>query len=257
MAVEFMREGPVGYITLDRPPANSYDHAFMEELGEAVEAASSEENARAIIVRSASDRFFSAGADVKAFAANSTEKNMEMINLAHRVLLGIAAIPKIFVAQIGGHALGGGLEIALACDLRFGSDGDYRLGVPEATLGLIPGNGGTQRLPRLIGPSRSLDLMVTGRQLSPAEAVRLGLLDRVFPADRLAGETAGYATALANGASKAIGSIKFAVHEGLQTSLQDGLALERRIIEDVFRSADAEEGITAFSEKRKPKFVGR
>lgn len=256
MAVGFTKEGAVGFITLDRPPANSYDYGFMEELGEAIDAAASEESARAVIVRSSLDRFFSAGADVKAFAANSTEKNMETINLAHRVLLGIAAIPKIFVAQIGGHALGGGLEIALACDLRFGSDGDYRVGVPEVTLGLFPGNGGTQRLPRLIGAGRALDLMVTGRQLSPAHALEIGLLDRVFPADALAEETAKYASALADGASKAIGSIKLAVHEGTQLPLVDGLALERSLIDIVFRSEDAREGITAFTEKRQPKFAG-
>lgn len=256
MAVDLSSEGGVGYITLDRPPANSYDIAFIEELGDAVDTAASEDNVRAVVVRSASDKFFSAGADVKAFAANSTEKNMEMITRAHRILLGIAAVPKIFVAQIGGHALGGGLEIALACDLRFGSDGDYRLGVPEVTLGLLPGNGGTQRLPRLVGSSRALDLMVTGRQLSPAEALEIGLLDRVFPAGELGSETTKYASALADGASKAIGSIKRAVAGGLQMSLDDGLALERQLIDEIFRTSDAHEGITAFSEKRKPKFVG-
>jgi enoyl-CoA hydratase/carnithine racemase len=128
--------------------------------------------------------------------------------------------------------------------------------VPEVTLGLLPGNGGTQRLPRLVGSSRALDLMVTGRQLSPAEALEIGLLDRVFPAGELGSETTKYALALADGAAKAIGSIKRAVAGGLQMSLDDGLALERQLIDEIFRTSDAHEGITAFSEKRKPKFVG-
>jgi enoyl-CoA hydratase/carnithine racemase len=182
MAVEYTREGRVGYITLNRPPANSYDYAFMEELGGCITAAGADPDARVVIVRSALERFFSAGADVKAFTENPTERNMAMVRLAHEGLGVIARIPKIFIAQIGGIALGGGLEIALACDLRFGAEGSYVLGVPEVTLGLLPGNGGTQRLPRLIGVSRALDLMVTGRRLPPQEAYDLGILNRLVPA---------------------------------------------------------------------------
>src|SRR3954464_15746595 len=154
MAVSFSPENGVGYITLDKPPANSYDKDFMDELGAAVETAAADEAIKVVIVRSASKRFFSAGADIKAFMANDTATNMAMIERGHEVLASIATVPKLFIAQIEGHALGGGLEISLACDLRFGARGNYRLGVPEVTLGLLPGNGGTQRLPRLIGLSR-------------------------------------------------------------------------------------------------------
>jgi enoyl-CoA hydratase/carnithine racemase len=255
MAVEYSREGNVGYITLNNPPANSYEYSFMEELGECVDAAADDAGARAVIFRSALDRFFSAGADIKAFNANTAEKNMDMIRLAHENLGRIAETPKIFIAQIGATALGGGLEMALACDLRFGAEGEYYLGLPEATLGLLPGNGGTQRLPRLIGRAKALDLMVTGRRLSPAEAYELGILDRLLPADELEEETLKYAEGLATGATGAIGSIKLAVHRGMDRPLQEGLEIERELVEPLFEGEESREGITAFMEKRRPEFV--
>jgi enoyl-CoA hydratase/carnithine racemase len=254
MAVEYTREGRVGYITLNRPPANSYDYAFMEELGGCITEAGADPETRVVIVRSALERFFSAGADVKAFIENPTDRNMAMVRLAHEGLGVIARIPKIFIAQIGGIALGGGLEIALACDLRFGAEGSYVLGLPEVTLGLLPGNGGTQRLPRLIGVSRALDLMVTGSRLSPQEAYGLGILSRLVPAERLAEETLAYAAALAEGAQQAIGSIKTAVYEGIERPLAQGLEREAELVEGLFRSADGQEGLHAFLEKRKPQF---
>jgi enoyl-CoA hydratase/carnithine racemase len=256
MAVDLSRDGAIGYITLDKPPANSYDKQFMGELSATVEDAGGDEAIEVVVVRSASQRFFSAGADVKAFTQNSTDGNMEMIELAHRGLGRIAEIPKVFIAQIEGHALGGGLEIALACDLRFGARGGYRLGVPEVTLGLLPGNGGTQRLPRLIGASRALDMMVTGRQLSPGEAHAFGILNRLFPAADTAEQTKAYAQRLAAGATRAIGEIKLAVHEGVGGSLSEGLAGERRRIRELFESEDAHEGLRAFVEKRMPEFRG-
>jgi enoyl-CoA hydratase/carnithine racemase len=160
----------------------------------------------------------------------------------------------VFIAKIGASALGGGLEMALACDLRFGAEGGYVLGLPEASLGLLPGNGGTQRLPRLIGWSKALDLMVTGRTLPPAEAYEVGILDRLFPSDRLEEETRNYAGKLAGGAAEAIGSIKLAVHGGIERPLDEGLQTERDLVGPLFDSADAREGISAFMEKRKPEF---
>ncbi len=254
MAVEYTREGSVGFITFNRPPANSYEITFMEELGQAIEAAAGDAGARAVVVRSALEKFFCAGADIKAFSENTPEQNMAMCRLAHRTLARIAAVPKIFIAEIAGHALGGGLEIALACDLRFGADGTYTLGVPEATLGLLPGNGGTQRLPRLIGWSRALDLMITGRRITPGEAHALGILDRVVPPDRLDAETRAYAQALSAGSASAIGAIKLAVHQGRERTLDDGLRIERELLDGLFRSADGQEGVRAFLEKRRPQF---
>lgn len=257
MAVEFKAQNGIGFITLDRPPANSYDEAFMEELDSAVDAAAATDEAKAIIVRSASEKFFSAGADIKAFQDNQSEENMRMIERAHRALAKISDIPKIFIAQVSGHALGGGLEIALACDLRFGADGSYKLGVPEVTLGLLPGNGGTQRLPRLVGRAKALDLMVTGRTLSPAEALEIGLLDRLIPVDEMTQRTEEFASNLASGATRAIGTIKLTAYRGLEGTLEDGLALERKGIEEMFGTEDAQEGIRAFSEKRRPAFTGK
>ncbi len=257
MAVEFVREGAVGYVTLNRPPANSYDFGFIQELDQALAQAEADPEVRVVVVRSALDRFFSAGADVRAFSENTPDRNMELVRSAHRVLGRIAQVPKVFIAQIAGHALGGGLEIALACDLRFGAQADYRLGLPEVTLGLLPGNGGTQRLPRLVGWSRALDLMVTGRTLTPQEAHAYGILDRLVPAERLAEETLDYARRLATGAVRAVGAIKLAVRLGLDRPLEDGLRLERELVDGLFRSEDAQEGIRAFLEKRTPQFRGR
>ena len=168
MAVTFSADGAVGTITLDNPPANSYDIEFMRELADAIRDAGEDSAVRVVVIRSSSEKFFSAGADVKRFLANSVEDNMEMIRLAHEALAGIARSPKLFVAFVAGHALGGGLEIALACDVRYAVVGRAKLGTPEVTLGLLPGNGGTQRLPRLIGVGPALELLATGRQLGPA-----------------------------------------------------------------------------------------
>jgi enoyl-CoA hydratase/carnithine racemase len=256
MAVELSPEGAIGYIVLDKPPANSYDKAFMDELGEAVEAAAIDEEIKVVIVRSASKRFFSAGADIKAFLANDTAGNVAMIERGHEVLASIARIPKIFIAQVEGHALGGGLEISLACDLRFGARGAYKLGVPEVTLGLLPGNGGTQRLSRIIGVPQALDLMITGRQLSPGEAHALGILNRLFPAAETAEKTREYAEALASGATAAIGEIKLATYAGVDGKIADGLARERAGIARLFETSDAREGLSAFTEKRKAEFTG-
>jgi enoyl-CoA hydratase/carnithine racemase len=228
----------------------------MEELAAAIEEAGSDDAVKVAVLRSASPKFFSAGADVKAFTQNDTATNVEMIELAHRALGRIAEIPKIFIAQIEGHALGGGLEIALACDLRFGARGRYKLGVPEVTLGLLPGNGGTQRLPRLIGVSRALEIMVTGRQLTPGEAHLYGILNRLLPAGQVDAETRAYAQRLTEGATKAIGRIKQAVWEGIEQPLADGLAGERRGIAELFDTKDAAEGMGAFLEKRKPEYTG-
>jgi enoyl-CoA hydratase/carnithine racemase len=242
-----------GAITLDKPPANSYDIDYMRELARAIETAGNDDNARVVVVRSASEKFFCAGADIKAFLANDVDANMDMIRLAHEALASIARSSKLFVACINGHALGGGLEIALACDVRYAIEGRFRLGTPEVTLGLLPGNGGTQRLPRLIGVGPALELLATGRQLSPEEARQLGLVSQVF-ADQPAFDR--HVERLRALPPLALGNIKRAVFEGVERPLSDGLALERDLIEELFRSHDAREGLTAFSEKRTAEFVG-
>ncbi len=242
-----------GAITLDNPPANSYDIGYMRELADAVDAAGADAAARVVVVRSASEKFFCAGADIKKFLANDLDANMDMIRLAHEALASIARSPKLFVACVAGHALGGGLEIALACDVRYAIEGRYRLGTPEVTLGLLPGNGGTQRLPRLIGAGPALELLATGRTLSPEEARAIGLVSLVF-ADQSAFDA--HVESLRALPPLALANIKRAVHEGVDKPLADGLALERDLMEELFRSDDAREGLTAFSEKRTAEFTG-
>jgi enoyl-CoA hydratase/carnithine racemase len=231
MPVTFDADGAVGAITLDNPPANSYDIEFMRELADAIAAVEHAADVRVVVLRSASEKFFSAGADVKRFLANDLDANMAMIRLAHEALASIARSEKLFVAWIAGHALGGGLEIALACDLRYAAEGSYRLGTPEVTLGLL----------------------LTGRQIAPDEALRLGLVSGLFD-----GEDAfrAHVEKLAAGPPLAIANIKRAVYEGLERPLDDGLALERDLVAELFGSRDANEGLTAFSEKRRPTFTG-
>jgi enoyl-CoA hydratase/carnithine racemase len=246
----------VGWITLDRPPANSYDPAFIEELDDAIGQVAAGGVAVAV-VRSASEKFFSAGADVKGFLARSADDNRAMVRRAHQVFDRFAAEAPVFVAAVAGHALGGGYEIALACDIRVAAEGGYRLGLPEVTLGLLPGTGGTQRLPRLVGPGRALELMTTGRTVGPQEAERLGMVDRLVPAEEFDRTVEGIAADLAAGAPLAIAAVKRAVHGGLRRPLADGLQRELAELAPLFASDDAHEGMTAFAEKRAPSYQGR
>jgi enoyl-CoA hydratase/carnithine racemase len=253
MAVGYESGGAVGTITLDKPPANSYDLEMVRELDAAIDEAAADRAARVVVLRSASERFFCAGADIKAFLANDVDANMEMIRTAHATLSRMAAADQAFVAWIAGHALGGGLEIALACDLRYSAAGQHRMGTPEVTLGLLPGNGGTQRLTRQIGRGPALELLLTGRAVTPGEAHALGIVGGVFDDEAAFDE---HVERLASGPPMAIAAIKRCVHQGAELPLEEGLELERRGIEELFRSKDAIEGLTAFVEKRAPEFVG-
>src|SRR2546421_2296270 len=258
MAVRLEREGAVGVIVLDRPPANSYDYDFLRELGAAIDDARVDEEVRALVVASASEKFFCAGADLKAFQAGSTRRRAATTVLGHEVCRKLEATPLVFVAAIAGHALGGGLELAMACDLRFAARGSYKLGLTETNLGLFPGTGGTQRLPRLVGLSRGIDLIANGTTFGPEEAKELGLVDRLFDdAATCLAEAKAYARKLAEGPSEAIGRAKVAVQMGFGAPLDLGLAIEREAIARVFVSEDAQEGITAFTEKRPPSYRGR
>jgi enoyl-CoA hydratase/carnithine racemase len=255
MAVEFSSHGHVGTITLDNPPANSYDLDVMGEFGVAVDEAI-DSGVRAVIVRSASPKFFSAGADVKRFLAGDTATNMEMISVSQAAFRRMAGARAVFIAHIAGHALGGGLEIALACDIRLASAGNYKLGTPEVTLGLLPGNGGTQRLTRLLGPARAMELLITGRTFSPQEALDWGLVAAVYDPEEADDRVRAYALRFANGAPLATAAIKRCVHEGAQLPLAEGLALEAELMQELFNSQDAREGMHAFVEKRDPEFAG-
>ena len=256
MSVRLEKEGGVGIIVLDRPPANSYDYAFLRSFAGAIDDARLDLSIKsAVVVTSASEKFFSAGADVGVFAAGSPRSRFMTALMAHEAFRKMENTPLVFIAAIAGHCLGGGLELALACDLRFAAEGGYQIGLPEVNLGLFPGSGGTQRLPRLVGLSRGLDLIANATTLKPAEAKDLGIVDRLFPdAAACRAGAIEYAAKLAAGAGVAIGHAKLAITQGYGGPLDLGLAIER---EAIGVTEDAEEGIKAFTEKRKPDFKSR
>src|SRR5256884_810200 len=190
----------VALIHLNRPPANSYDRGFIDELDAAIDEIRFDESIGAVVLTSDLPKFFSAGADIGMFRTVTPRARAMTILHMHEVLLKMEYTPKIFIAAIGGHALGGGLEIALATDFRFAAEGDYRLGVPEVTLGLLPGNGGTQRLPRLIGRQKAMEVLLTGKPLDSKTAAGLGIVDRMLPADRLLPEAGAVCATVGGGA---------------------------------------------------------
>ncbi|HEY0582988.1 MAG TPA: enoyl-CoA hydratase/isomerase family protein, partial [Chloroflexota bacterium] len=193
------RDG-VALIHLNRPPANSYNRAFLDDLNAAIDQVRWDGDVHgAVLVSDLAPKFFSAGADITNFRSSTQAERVMTVLHAQEILLKIERTPKVFVAALSGHALGGGLEIALACDFRFAAEGEYRLGLPEVTLGLLPGNGGTQRLTRLVGRARALDMMLTNQQVNAARALELGLVDRVFPADQLLEQSIEYVARLAKG----------------------------------------------------------
>jgi enoyl-CoA hydratase/carnithine racemase len=257
MAVRLEKQDSIGHIVLDRPPANSYDKTFMEELDTAIEEARRDDAVKAIVVRSANERFFSAGADVSVFAKSGLDEQNAFVVCANEAIGKFESTPKVVVAAINGHCLGGGLEIALCCDFRIAADGTYRIGLPEVTLGLLPGTGGTQRLPRLIGRQKALDFMLRGTTLLPQEAFVAGIVDEVVPAAELLDIALARAGSYAAGPTFAIGRIKKAAVLGSGMTLDEGLKLERQLLIELFKSDDAKEGVTAFVEKRKPNYKGK
>jgi enoyl-CoA hydratase/carnithine racemase len=257
MSVRLEKQGGVGIIVLDRPPANSYDYEFLRAFASAIDDARADEDIHAVVVSSASEKFFSAGADVSAFAKGTTRSRVMTATLAHEAFRKMENTPFVFIAAINGHCLGGGFELALACDLRFAAEGSYQIGLPETNLGLFPGSGGTQRLPRLVGLAKGMDMILSATTMRPAQAKEVGLVDRLFPDAAACKQGAiEYATKIAAGPSVALGHAKLAITQGYGAPLDLGLALEREAISRVFVSQDANEGIKAFGEKRKAEFRG-
>lgn len=247
------RVGRVAVLRLARPRANVLSLELLEELARAVQELATD--LPGAVVVTGSDKIFSAGADITQFAG--AERAGEIAQAFARALGALASLPRATVAAIAGPALGGGLELALACDFRFVAH-DARLGQPEVLLGVVPGGGGTQRLARLVGAARAKELILTGRQLGAEEAVAIGLADRVLPAERVVGAALEFASELASGAVVAQGLAKRAIDEGLELPLAEGLALERELFVKSFLTADAAIGIRAFLERRSgpAEFVG-
>jgi enoyl-CoA hydratase/carnithine racemase len=257
MAVRLEKQDSIGHIVLDRPPANSYDKGFMEELDAAIAQAARDDAVKAILLRSAGEKFFSAGADVSVFARSGLDEQNAFVVCANEAMSKFESTPKVVIAAINGHCLGGGLEMALCCDFRIAGEGSYRVGLPEVTLGLLPGTGGTQRLPRLIGRQKALDFMLRGTTMPPQDALAAGIVDEVVPAAELVDRALERLRAYATGPTLAIGRIKKAAVLGFGMPLDEGLKLERQLLIELFKSEDAKEGVTAFVEKRKPNYKGR
>ena len=257
MAIDFVIEEGIAVISLNRAPANAYDMQMLVDLAGAVRRVREDSAVRLAVVRSALPRFFCTGADIAAVQNSDRAGFANFLTVAHEAVDMITKTPKLFIAAISGHCIGGGLEIALACDFRFASSGKYRLGLAEVNLGLSPGMGGTQRLPRLIPKSRALHLMVTGETLPPEEALQAGIVDRIFPEASFWDDVMAPARKLAAGPTMAQGYIKLSVNAGLETSLAEGLAIERAHQNQLFASEDVAEGLKAFLEKRPARFAGK
>ena len=247
----------VGYLEIAKGKANTYDHEMMLELARGIEDLRFNDEARVLVLASGLPGFFSAGADIDMLKHAQPEFKANFCLHCQETLNQFASTPKVVIAAINGHCVGGGLEIALSTDLRMMAAGSGKIGLPEVTLGVLPGTGGTQRLPRLIGSSRALDMMITGKLLSPEEALQIGLVNYVYPKETFAADVQNYAKALAHGPARAVSLIKRAVAEGVEMPLPAGLALERELQNRLFVTEDAKEGLAAFVEKRKPNFKGR
>src|SRR5438093_2860018 len=214
MAVRLEKQDSVGHIVLDRPPANTYDKSFLDELDAAIEETRRDDAVKAILVRSANEKFFSAGADISVFAKGGLDEQNAFVVCANDAMGKFETTPKVVIAAINGHCLGGGLEIALCCDFRIAAEGSYKIGLPEVSLGLLPGTGGTQRLPRLIGRQKALGLMLRGTTLSPQEAKDTGIVDELVPAAELQARAVAMAQEFASGPSYARGQIQLAAVQG-------------------------------------------
>ena len=247
------RDNGVELIRFNRPPMNALSAELLEELADHVDGLAVDPELKAVVL-AGNDRVFAAGAEISQIQTDTDR----LIGTFHRAFDALAALPRPVIAAICGYALGGGLEAALACDLRLAAE-NARLGVPEILLGVFPGAGATQRLPRLIGPAKAKELLWTGRQVRPDEALALGLVDRVVPTEGYLDAALGWADSFAAGAVVAMGLAKRAVNDGLDETLAAGLTLERGLFGQVLDTEDAATGISSFFENGpgKATFSGR
>jgi enoyl-CoA hydratase len=243
----------IAEVVLDRPPLNAIDESVVLGLQAAAETLEAAEDVRAVVVRSAVEGMFMAGADVVLYEGMD-EALVEQVLTVQELFTRWAELPMPTVAAINGHALGGGLELALACDFRFAGQGPGRLGLPEVRLGVIPGAGGTQRLTRLVGPGRATELIMKGLQLSSEEAFRDGIVHGVVPATELDDHARDYAVRLARQAPLALRAVKRAIRAAVTP---DGYAVEREGFREVLLSEDAQAGVAAFLRGDRATFSGR
>jgi enoyl-CoA hydratase len=256
------RDG-VCYLTLNEPPANTYSYELMQELDTAILGARMDSGVHVIVITGAGEKFFCAGATIGMLREATPDYKYYFCLHANETLNRLEQTPKLVIAALNGHCVGGGLEVALAADLRIARQDAGKIGLPEVALGVLPGTGGTQRLARLLGKGRAMELMVSGRLMSMQDAAAIGLVTEVWDAARLAGKSFldavhTYATQFTppHKASRAVGHIKRAVQSGIEAGFGEGLALERELQQLLFQSGDAKEGIAASLDKRSAKFSG-
>ncbi len=254
--VKVEMKGKVAVLYINRPDKlNALNSATLRDLGEALAELSKDENVRAIVITGAGEKAFVAGADIKEMREMGVREAMEYSSLGMRVFRSIENCPKPVIAAVNGFALGGGMELAMACDFIYASE-NARLGQPEVTLGVTPGFGGTQRLPRLVGKAKAKELLFTGNVVPASEARELGIVNKVLPPGELLKEAVKTAEKIAANGSFAVAQVKRAVEGGLDMSLDAGLSLETQAFGMCFGTSDQKEGMGAFLEKRKPKFKG-
>ncbi|MFM1651977.1 enoyl-CoA hydratase [Brevibacillus sp. B_LB10_24] len=248
-------ENRIATLSIDHPPANALNRAVLEELHAALTALEQNDEVKVVIL-TGEGRFFVAGADIKEFTGISGAEAAAMAEAGQGLFNRIEAFPKPVIAAVNGACLGGGLELAMACHIRLAA-AEAKLGLPELNLGLIPGYGGTQRLPRLVGRGRATELILTSRMVTGVEAKRIGLADEVYPQEELLVQARELAQKIAEKGKVAIRLALSAIHTGFAEGFKEGLAQEAALFGEAFETEDMKEGVAAFLEKRKPQFTDR
>jgi enoyl-CoA hydratase/carnithine racemase len=257
--VDYRAENGIALFELNDPPANTYTYEMNRELDEAILSARFDDSVHVIILRGKGEKFFSAGANIKMLSSVTPQFKYYFCLHANETLNRLEQTPKLVIAALNGHCVGGGLEIAMAADIRIARKGGGKIGLPEVTLGVLPGTGGTQRLSRLVGKSKAIEMMVTGRTFEFEEALQHGIVNHVFDSANFDDKVLEYARQFVppNKAAKAVGRIKRAVQSGWEVPFSEALAIERELQQQLFQSDDAKEGLNAYVEKRTPKFQGK
>ncbi|MEJ7577739.1 MAG: enoyl-CoA hydratase-related protein [Pyrinomonadaceae bacterium] len=260
--VRYRVEDGVAILTLSDPPANTYTYEMMQEIDRSILDARMDDDVHVIVIRGAGDKFFSAGANIKMLSEVTPGFKYFFCLHANETLSRFEQTPKLVIAAINGHCVGGGLEIAMAADLRIARRGAGKMGLPEITLGVLPGTGGTQRLVRIVGKSKAIELMTTGELFEFEQAEGWGIVNKIYDAasgEEFFNQVMEYAKqfTLPNKATRAVGRIKRSVQSGAEIPFESALALERELQQQLFQSEDAKEGLTAYVGKRKAEFKGK